>query len=372
MNYIYYILNRTMDSNNNNWDTIFNYDNIEDDIKNNKSSINFINYDEIDITTNNKSIFNDNHELNIENYDDDNDICDNCNIKMINITNILLECLKCGLQKNKTIVSKNKILHNYNVASSSFLSIKIVGKNSYYYQKNLLKTCSDYQKYSYNNNLREIKILLNKSNKSRLSKEIIEHGVDIYTKVKKNTFRGDSRKGLIAACLYIACAYNSVSKPVSYFCKIFNITERHFSRGYMIIVDLIEREEVNLKIKVDEIHDFLKRYLKLLNINMSYLDEIVKIINIAEKNNLHLICNSKNVTKCCGALMLLVSLDKKLCHVDQNLISDKCKISVNTFKKYYKLLLQYNKYYTYLLNKYNAIIVLDKKKYKIKFNNKSF
>ena len=105
---------------------------------------------------------------------------------------------------------------------------------------------------------------------------------------------------------------------------------------------------------------------------MSYLDEIVKIINIAEKNNLHLICNSKNVTKCCGALMLLVSLDKKLCHVDQNLISDKCKISVNTFKKYYKLLLQYNKYYTYLLNKYNAIIVLDKKKYKIKFNNKSF
>ena len=343
-----------------NWNNIFEYTNLTTFIEK-KELITFVNFDDIDISET-KSIFNNILEFNEK--DDDN--CQNCNIEMHNISNIILECSNCGLQKKKSIISRNKMIRNYNVATSSFLSIKIVGKNSYFFQKSLLKVCSNYKKYSYNNNLKEITILLNKSGKSKIPKEIKKHGVKIYTKVKKATFRGDSRKGLIAACLHLACSINNISKPISYFCDIFNISERHFSKGYMIILDLIERQEVNLNIKFDEIKDFIKRYLKLLNMDEElYLNDIRYIINIAEKYNLHLICNSRNVTKCCGALMFIITLDKRLHHLNQKIISEKCNISVNTFKKYYKILLKYNKYYEFLYKKYNAKVELKKKKYKI-------
>ena len=277
--------------------------------------------------------------------------CKSCNSNMI-VQETKLICSSCGLEIENTKVEKNhwRDMSKYNVNNNGFMQFRFRGKSSYGNQKSLLMTSAEYELYRRNNINKE---LFNKEFNStqHIPKSVIKEASEMFTLIKKNgqVYRKDGKWGVLAACLYIACYNNGISKTPSEIAKFTGIAEKFHSAGYRKLCDLNERGVINIPIKFNPIDDYVDRYMEILNIprehlNSTYRTFVLQIIKRADDKNLHVIYDCKNNTKAVGTLYLLIQRENHLkLTITKEIIDEECGISKTTFIKYYKMLCKYYK-----------------------------
>lgn len=270
--------------------------------------------------------------------------CPICNIEC-SIDNTIMFCTKCGYEKEFN-TDNNKYcysyLNNHNTTENSFASFKFVGKGSYIYNKSYFKTCSDYPKYSYNNIYKELRNLVYKYEGNKIPKNVIKMTATMYDNLRKKNFvfRGDSKKGIIVACLYYSCKIHNIAKTPKYLCNLTNTPDKYLSQGEKILHDFVERKILDLPEFGDPKKDYIIQYFELLNIPNKYIPFVISLIYRAEKKNIHIIKDSRDTTKCAGAIYMLCSRVPELKKITKEDIEDNCNVSKTTFIRYYKLLYQ--------------------------------
>jgi len=291
--------------------------------------------------------------------------CEQCNIEM-QLNNSCYVCKKCGLEIEYKDYSSNygNNMDCNNISENSFISLKIVGKASHQHNKNLIQNCSDYAKYSYNNNVKDLRKIIYQLDGKQIPDDTITGSNDLFTSIKKagNVFRGNSRKGILANCLSIMCDHYNIPKTPEYLCSILDISEKYYSQGNKIVHDLVEKKIITLPTINDKLSNFITQYMMLLQIDMKYKQFIIDVINRAEDKYLHLLYNCKDSTKCCGSILLLITRVKSLNNITCTIISTKCKVSKTTFKKYYKLIYKNYKYFKPVFRKHRIPMPIEWKK----------
>jgi len=277
-------------------------------------------------------------------------ICHSCNIELIMHNNILL-CSSCGVEANKSAnLSENDYINSSinecNVNSNGFIAMKIVGKGSYGYQRNLLKTCANYSQFRKINTLKDMNNWNNNSKKHHIPKNVIQEANEMFAKIKEHgyVFRKDGKKGVLSSCIYYACYNNGISKTPSEIAHFSGIEEKFHSLGDRILHDLNEKGIIEIPVKVQPINDYVDRYLEILNIPKKYKNFIIALIDRAEKKNIHMLHDSKNNTKSCAAIYVLIERIPALRKsISKDLIEKECNISRTTFIRYYNLICTYYK-----------------------------
>ena len=157
-------------------------------------------------------------------------------------------------------------------------------------------------------------------------------------------FRKDGKKGVISACLYYACYNNGISKTPSEIAQFSNIEEKFHSFGDRILHDLNELGVIEIPIKVAPITDYVTRYMTLLEIPMKYKKFVLELIARADKKHIHILHDSKNNTKCVGAIYMLIDRVPDLSkRITKEMIEKDCGISKTTFIRYYNVLCDHYK-----------------------------
>ena len=339
----------TIDNNSINKNTI-NKSLTNDIIKSNKykSSI----FDKLSILNKSNNIINtiDENELetklDINNINKNCKLCINCNSSLtINYNQTV--CNNCGFENSYDISFDNdNTFMDSSYSNNDFVNFKITGKNSYSLQKTTLKICSNYDQYRKLTIIREINLWNNHSSEFKIPKHIMREAIEMFCKIKKAdyVFRKDNKKGVLSACLYYSCYNNGIIKTPQEMSKYVGIQEKFHSYGDRVLQDLNDKGIISIPNKMDSINKYIDKYFELLEIDKIYKPFIINIINKLEELNIHLLHDSKNNTKCIGAIYLLTQRIPKLKqNITKEKIEKECKISKTTFIRYFKIINAYYK-----------------------------
>lgn len=275
--------------------------------------------------------------------------CYSCGGKLLVRDNYMI-CQTCGQEFQGTVVSTIEdectvtTAQDSNVNDKGFISMRIVGKGSYGYNRNLLKSCANYSRYRTMTTLKEMHNWNSQSTENQLPKNVISEANNMFAAIKEHgyVFRKDVKKGVQGACLYYTCHMNNLSKTPYEIAKIIGIAEKFLSAGDRILRDLNERNIIQIPAKIDSISSYVDRYFELLVIPAIYKSFVLDLIGQADSDKLHVLHDSKNNTKCIGAIYMLVEripILRKMISKDR--IEAECGISKTTFIKYYNMLCKY-------------------------------
>jgi transcription initiation factor TFIIIB Brf1 subunit/transcription initiation factor TFIIB len=275
-------------------------------------------------------------------------VCKTCNIDLVTYRNVLI-CNQCGLEIADTAGATDEqysssISSDCNVNDKGFMSMKIVGKGGYGNNRSLLRSCAQYGQYRKMNTLKDMHNWNSQSTGKHVPKNVIEEACAMFAKIKDKgkVYRKDVKKGVLSACIYYACYNNGISKTPNEIATIMGIQEKFHSAGDRILRDLNERGIIALPDKIDPIIDYVERYMEILNIPKFHKQFVLDIIHVADKEKLHVLSDSKNNTKCIGAIYLLIDRVAELRKtVDRDKIDKECEISKTTFLKYYNLICKF-------------------------------
>jgi len=276
--------------------------------------------------------------------------CDLCKAKLLPVLGMLV-CSGCGVEaiSNTNTVEEEystSAVNDCNVHSEGFLAFKVMGRGSYGLHRSMLKTCASYKKYRKSNTLKDMKNWNVHSKKHHIPKNVIREANDMFATIKEAgyVFRKDGKKGVISACLYYACYNNGISKTPSEIAQFSNIEEKFHSFGDRILHDLNELGVIEIPIKVAPITDYVTRYMTLLEIPMKYKKFVLELIARADKKHIHILHDSKNNTKCVGAIYMLIDRVPDLSkRITKEMIEKDCGISKTTFIRYYNVLCDHYK-----------------------------
>lgn len=283
------------------------------------------------------------------NTNESNTVCSSCKGHLL-ISNNILVCGTCGVENSNHI---NMLSDTYSIAASTecnvtdgFLSHKMIGPGSYGYQRSMLKTCAQYGTYRKLNTLRTMKKLNINSKKYHIPKNVMQEANDMFAQIKQHgyVFRKDKKIGVLSACVYYACYNNGVAKTPSEVAQIFGIEEKFHSLGDRTLSDLNEKGIITIPTRVSPIVDYISRYTIALNIPEKYKQFLIDLIDTAEKYHIHLVHDSKNNTKCVGAIYMLIDRvpELKKC-ITKEKIQQECNISPTTVIRNFNILCVYHK-----------------------------
>ena len=269
--------------------------------------------------------------------------CSICDIECVIEGNTLV-CMKCGVEKAIEADNNNNYSASYslthNTSDNSFISFKFTGKGSYSYHKSFLKTCADYSKYSNNNTNRELENLIYQFKGNKIPKDVTTMAADMFNDIRSTgkVFRGDSKKGIMVACVYYACRIKKITKTPRYLCNLTNTPDKYLSQGERILQDLIERKVVNIPELGDPKLDYISQYFEALKIPEKHKPFAIALIERSQHKSLHIIKDSRDTTKCAGTVYMLCQRIRSLRHITKEQIEDKCDVSFTTFNRYFNLL----------------------------------
>jgi transcription initiation factor TFIIIB Brf1 subunit/transcription initiation factor TFIIB len=283
--------------------------------------------------------------LNIVNIKIDYKKCPKCNI-YCKVEGIQIICEKCGLAREWDNNSNNYCIsfeQNYNTSNNSFMTFNMVGKNSYCYQRSLLKTCANYSSFRNNNNKKEIINKIYQYDGNKLPINICNLTAELFDQIKQKNyvFRGNGKWGVIGACLFYACIMNNLTRTPREIANIVGVEDRFLSQGDRTLQELNELGVINIPTTFKPLSDYLDQFLSALEIPIKYKQFIIDLISRAEKKHIHIGNESRTTTKCIGSIYMLCKRIPSLKHIKKDKISNECiNISKSTFIRYYNLLME--------------------------------
>lgn len=251
-------------------------------------------------------------------------------------------CTSCGHLSENTENTLNESFsvssNNCNVSSNSSVAIRAVGKGSYRMQKAFFKSIADYSKQRRADLMRMVVKWDDTATRNNIPKVVIRAAVSMFIKINeaKRVYRNEGKKGVLSACLYYACYMNNTTKTPSEIAAFSGIMEKYHSRGDRELHSLCEQGIIEIPTNIDPILHYVKRYMYILSIDPMYMPFVLDIIERAERNFIHIRYNSRNNSKCVGAIWMLINRVEELREkITKEQVEKSCEISKTTFIRYY-------------------------------------
>ena len=148
---------------------------------------------------------------------------------------------------------------------------------------------------------------------------------------KKNIYRGVNYASLIANCFFCSCKHNKFVITTKEIAKIFKIKKTDIKKGSKIYKRLAKEKNFNMYFEPFKPQDFLIKYFNQLNLNTTFLNNALTILNNVIKIK---IANSHNPESVAIGILFLIINIKKI-NITKKSIALKFNISQVTITKTY-------------------------------------
>jgi len=198
-----------------------------------------------------------------------------------------------------------------------------------------------------------------------ISNVLIKDAKHIYKQLSEVSIsRGSNRKGLIAACVYIACKRHNVPRSAKEIADIFDLKVSQLTKGAKKLMNILNSNHINTSNSVEKssmtvtnASDFVERFCSVLGLHNKY---ILLCSLVAERATKYGIVEENTPPSIAsGCIFFVINLLKL--EYSKKEIASVCNISEVTIGKCYKKLLPYREY---------LISEEDKKQFNISFTKK--
>ena len=174
-----------------------------------------------------------------------------------------------------------------------------------------------------------------KASQGGISSVLIQDAKEIYTNISKvNISRGANRRGLIAACVYMACKRHDVPRSAKEMAHIFDLKVSELTRGTKKLMNIMNTHKIDSIFSIVHASDFVERFCSSLDVTDVHVDIIKKVCERVTKSN---VVDSNTPPAIAAGCIFLVSQYLRL-NIHKKDISAACKISEVTVGKCYKTL----------------------------------
>ena len=272
-------------------------------------------------------------------------------------------CTSCGSLKHADIHSSESSYQNSSKSGSnkarmgmptnpllpkSSLGSTISSKKGY--SKSVQKMCNYHRWNSMPYKERSLwnvyTIIQNNATIGGLPQSLIKDAKSIYQKLSEISIsRGANRKGLIAACVYLACKNNDVPRSAKEIAHMFNIKVNILTKGTKKLMNIMRVNHISLpkmeETEVTNATDFIERFCSKLGFSNNH---IMLTMRIAEKASELGIVEENTPPSIASGCIYYVSHILKLKKVSKKEISKVCRISEVTIGKCFKKMQIYEKH----------------------------
>lgn len=283
-------------------------------------------------------------------FDDTHIKCQDCKVPF-KFDEGIMYCAICGMEhdalsvelidmKNSSKISSSAFDRDYNTNINSFMSFKVIGKGARRYQLVMLKTSADSDKYRNNVEKRQLLNYLYRYDGNNIPVDVAQDALNIFLSIKKHkiVFRGNTKLGIMAACLSYACIKHNISKNPREIADIFGIEDRFLSLGDRKLQEFAAKKYIELPDKLRPLPDYVDQLFAALEIPEKYKTFVIDLVNKAERKRLHTQIDSRALTRCAGSIYVLVSRVKELKYITATDIARESHVSKTTFIKYFDLI----------------------------------
>lgn len=176
---------------------------------------------------------------------------------------------------------------------------------------------------------------------SGIPTSIVTEAKNLYKQVSASgVTRGDSRNGLIASSVYVACKRANVPRSAKEVAKMFHIRPSTMTRGCKRFQEIVAVDTPNTAPS-----DFVKRMASRLGLNKDVKDMCSNIVDIVEKLGLVEENSPPSVAATC---IFLVCEAQCVEGIDKKRVAAECDVSVVTIARCYKKLMPYKELFSRL------------------------
>lgn len=295
------------------------------------------------------------------------DYCYDCDKPMIKEPiadgNTIWMCPDCAKQGNYIYesVSIGTQELGYNSTDALFINSGNPGRSSV-----ISLSGSSYQKLKERNTKQQLENIISQAGSIGISKAIIKKAISSMLAIQSdNIYRGDVRKGTMAACLYRVCKSHESPLKSSQIAKLFNIESKTLSEGNKKICRLISKGVITESIfacdtaqpqsQNEQVPGFIKKYFEILSVPDVYIleglegSEGSKVLEVSDpQNRIYIkkfvvafvkfmqhfrICSSSNDSSRCAGITQIIALCVPELGITASRIEKECEISKTTFIK---------------------------------------
>ena len=223
----------------------------------------------------------------------------------------------------------------------SIISTKFTGKYSSDYYKMRCYHQWNAMPYKERSLYAVFKNIHSKAHKAGIPSSIIEEAKSMYKVLNETQIsRGSNRRGLIAACIYIACKKKKVPRTANEIAAVFEIKPSEMTNGCKLFLSIMHKnksvEKINIKASTSM--DFINRFCSNLELSKDIIDLCFKVAENAEKYSI--VDENTPPSVAAGSIYLVCSLFST--GITKKQVAKACKISEVTISKCYKKLFQYH------------------------------
>ena len=292
------------------------------------------------------------------------DLCGDCKEELIINKDGLLVCRKCGSTHNIIVdhtaewryygYNDNKssdptrcgLPINYLLPQSSLGSIISPSFRNESYEMKKIRKYHTWNSIPYKERALQIVFeLLTRAQNKGIPLCIIEESKYMYKIVSEvKISRGSNRRGLIAACMYIACKKAGYARSAKEIADLFEIDITIMTNGCKNFIEIWnninKNKEGNIILNASQSDDFIYRFCSKLNLSSQILNLCIHISKKAEQFSL--VSENTPPSIAAGSIFLACSIVN--INISKKDIANVCKISEVTISKCYKKLFKYQEH----------------------------
>lgn len=254
-------------------------------------------------------------------------------------------CVDCGTHQSSTIVSlepewkgkEGDSLNRCNCVNDRLLpkmsmSTRLVGVPKYIGMIHSWHTLHSYKEHSLSKVFRKMEKTALDHN---IPLAVVKYAEELYKLISSNNLkRGDSRIGVMGACIYYGCRARGIMKKEKDIAKDFNIDVKYICAGCDTIAEYIFRQGMDPEkvLSPFDIYDYVTEYCCLLELNDEFKERTMRVARVVNKR----ITQMKNMpcSLAAGCIYFVANLDDSIDMVDlRSTMKEKCEMSDTTIIK---------------------------------------
>ena len=110
------------------------------------------------------------------------------------------------------------------------------------------------------------------------NEKIVDESKSIYKHISsKKISRGSNRKGIIAACVFMACKNEGCPRSSKEISKIFDCDSKIITKGIKNVNEILRVHKLTSRVKSDRVDsiDLITRFCNNISLNMEQIKEII-------------------------------------------------------------------------------------------------
>lgn len=236
----------------------------------------------------------------------------------------ILQCPKCHIEMTKSwneysvVCSKCQIVvpvdmeehhtigagENHNTSNNAYLSFKPVGIKNRLYHNTMVKYLSEPDSYRDAQILQLLKQYNFINEDFKLPYDALKKACEMFITLRENNYvrRGKARRGVIGACLYIACVIQGITKTKSQIAKFMQVEESKITFGLEELQQYDKKGILDIPKNINPCSDFINSYFEILDLPQDKKTFVVDLVERMTKKKIESVMQCNNTTKCIGVI----------------------------------------------------------------------